>query len=133
MADADPNGAPAAEPVPAGDTDAPDTGPVDAIKQLIADAQAAAESESALLRLCGQIALGAAKGMSLWSLVALACALIGLLALAIGAVILIGQYVSPWLAIATVPGLLFAAAAVAACRVRTHARALQRAVTAVRG
>lgn len=105
--------------------------PVDAIRQLIADAQAAAASETALIRLSGQVALSAIKAMSAWGIVALLCGFVGLLSLAVAAVIALAQTVGPWWAMLIVPGLLFAVTAFAILRVRARSRDMKSALAAL--
>ena len=111
---------------------ASDDGPVDAIKRLIDEAQAAAASESALLKLCAAIVLSAIKGMSTWAVAALFCGFVGLLAFAVGAVIAVAQWTGPVLAMVIVPSVLFAIAAFGAWRVRAHLRAMRDAVGQLR-
>ena len=101
----------------------------DAVRQLIADAQAAAASETALVRLCAALALQAVRSMSLWAMAALLFAFTGMLALAVGGVVMLVPLVGPWLAILMVPGGLLLMALLSALRVRGQMRALQRAIT----
>ncbi|MEQ1688670.1 MAG: hypothetical protein ABL874_08860 [Sphingopyxis sp.] len=107
-------------------------GPIDAIRALIAEAQAAAASETALLQACGVIVAASLKAMSLWGIVALFCAFVGLLALAVGAVIALAQWTGAVGAMLIVPGALFGVAAFGAWRVRSHLRNLGDAVETLR-
>lgn len=109
-----------------------ETGPIDAIKALIAEAQAAAASETALLQACGVIVAASLKAMSLWGIVALFCAFVGLLAFAIGAVIALAQWTGAVTAMLIVPGALLLAAALGAWRARSHLRTLGDAVGKLR-
>lgn len=105
--------------------------PVDAIRQLISDAQAAAASETALIRLSGQIAMAAIKAMSVWGIVALLTGFVGLLTLAIAAVMALAQTVGPWLAMLIVPAVLFTVALFAGWRVRARSRDMRSALSAL--
>ncbi|MEQ1725913.1 MAG: phage holin family protein [Sphingopyxis sp.] len=109
-----------------------EAGPIDAIKALIAEAQAAAASETALLQACGVIVAASLKAMSLWGIVALFCAFVGLLAFAIGAVIALAQWTGAVTAMLIVPGALFLVAALGAWRARSHLRTLGDAVGKLR-
>lgn len=109
----------------------PADSPVDAIRQLIADAQAAAASETALIKLSGQFALRAIKAMSIWGIIAVMCGFVGLLSLAIGALLALAQTIGVWLAMLIVPGVLFAVAALAAVRVRARSRDMRTALDAL--
>jgi|CXWL01.1.fsa_nt_gi hypothetical protein len=109
-----------------------DLAPVDAIKALIAEAQAAAASESALLRACGVIVATSLKSMSIWGIAALFCAFVGLLAFAIGALIAVAGWTGPVLAMLIVPGALFLIAAIGVLRVRGQLRVMRDAVDVLR-
>ncbi|MEQ1510519.1 MAG: phage holin family protein [Sphingopyxis sp.] len=107
-------------------------GPLDAIKALIAEAQAAAASETALLQACGVIVAASLKAMSLWAIIALFCAFVGLLAFAIGAVIALAQWTGAVAAMLIVPAALFFVAAIGAWRARSHLRMMGDAVGTLR-
>lgn len=107
---------------------ADDDSAAQAVRRLIADAQAAAASETALVRLCAALTLQAVKAMSIWGAVAIMFAFVGLLALAIGATVLLAQSLGPWWAIGIVPGSLLLIALLSALRVRARLRGLQRAI-----
>lgn len=109
-----------------------DLAPVDAIKALIAEAQAAAASESALLRACGVIVVASLKSMSIWGIAALFCGFVGLLAFAIGALIAVAAWTGPVPAMLLVPGILFLIAAIGIMRARSQLRIMRDAVDVLR-
>ena len=126
--------APDQEPISSTTDEGPvtDDGPMEAIKRLIDEAQAAAASESALLKLCGAVVLSAIKAMSAWGVVALFCGFVGLLTFAVGAVIAVAQWTGAVLAVVIVPGILFAIAGLAAWRVQAHVGKMRDAVAKLR-
>jgi thiol:disulfide interchange protein len=68
------------------------------------------------------------KRLTMWATIALSCALVGLLAFAIAAVIAIVQWTGePWSAL-IVPGVLFLIAAITGWRALHNARTLKGAV-----
>ena len=108
-----------------------DTAP-QAIRQLIADAQAAANNERALLAALATVVGASLKSMSIWGVAALSLALIGLLSLALAGVVALNIWLAnPWAGF-LVPAALFALAIVAAMVVRSHGKTLRRALNAWR-
>ena len=103
---------------------------IDTIRQLIDDAKATAASEVVLAKACGKLAYFSLKRLTMWATIALSCALVGLLAFAIAAVIAIVQWTGePWSAL-IVPGVLFLIAAITGWRALHNARTLKGAVKA---
>lgn len=95
------------------------------IRHLIDEAKATATSEVALAQACGKLAYFSLKRLTVWVTIALSCALVGLLAFAIAAVIALVQWTGePWTAL-IVPGVLFLIAAITGWRALHNARVLK--------
>lgn len=118
-------------PPPSRDLDDSDNAAT-AIKQLIADAQAAAANERALLAALSSVVAATLKSMSIWGVAALSLALVGLLSLALAGVVALNIWLaSPWAGF-LVPAALLLLAALALLVVRANLRTLQRALNAWR-
>lgn len=121
---------PSPDPLP---TDASADSAAESIRRLIAEAQAAAANEAALLRVVGDIAARSMKGMGLWGIVALLTAFVGLLALAVAGVFAVAAWLGPWWAMLIVPSVLFAVTGIAALLAKGHLDRLKRALAAWKG
>lgn len=103
----------------------PSDSAVETIRHLIDEAKATATSEIALAKACALLAKHSIKRLTMWTTIALSCALVGLLAFAIAAVIAIVQWTGEPLTALAVPALLFVVAILAGLRARHNARVLK--------
>lgn len=101
-------------------------GPVDSIRQLLRDARAAAEAETALVKAYVGAAGQIARRVGLWAGVALITFSVATMAGAVGIIITLASIIGPGMATFAVTGLLVAIGLVALWRARSHLRLLRR-------
>ena len=122
---------------PDSEAELPDDSPpplpvVQAIRQLIDDAQASAQSEFALWSAAGAVAAAQLRAITVWGIVALMGTFVALLGFVVGAILALSQWVGAVGAALLVPGIVLATAAFAALRARRAALHLRDTVKAVK-
>jgi anti-sigma-K factor RskA len=101
--------------------------PVAAVRLLIEE-RTSANQELALARTAFGIVGSEVRDISMWGSIALACAGVALLALAIGLMIALATVTGEWAAALIVPGILLLVALFAALRVRSGTRRVKAAM-----
>lgn len=102
--------------------------PIGALRLLIDEARASAQQEMALARTAFGIVGSELRDISMWWSIALTCAGIALLSLAIGLMIALATVTGEWAAALIVPGALLFVAVVAALRARSGTRRVKAAM-----
>jgi Putative Actinobacterial Holin-X, holin superfamily III len=102
--------------------------PIGALRLLIDDARASATQEMALARTAFGIVGSELRDISLWAGIALACALVALLTLAIGLMIALASITGEWAAALIVPGALLLVTLVGGLRARAGTRRVKAAM-----
>ena len=101
--------------------------PIDALRLLKAQAQAALAAELDLLRTIAQTMAVAAQRVTLWGVTAILFAFVGLLALAVGLTIALASYTGPLIAALVIGGALMGFGLFAGLRARRALGLLTRA------
>ncbi len=109
----------------AAETDAAD--PIAALRLLKKQAGEALSTEVALARTIARTMAIAIQRITLWGVLAILCAFVGLLALAVGLTIALAVYTGPLVAALVVSGILIGTGVFAALRARRAMRSLMRA------
>lgn len=102
--------------------------PIGALRLLIDEARASATQEMALARTAFGIVGSELRDISMWWSIALTCAGIALLSLAIGLMIALATVTGEWAAALIVPGTLMLVAIFAALRARSGTRRVKAAM-----
>ncbi len=113
-----------------GSTD--EASPMGAIRLLIDEARATANKELALARTAMGVVGSEIRDISMWWTIALSCAVVALLSLAIGLMIALATVTGEWAAALIVPGALLLVALFGALRARSGTRRVKSALDALK-